>query len=75
MSLDVESAIAERMYKDGGVWHCSDCQFQSPRKDHVTKHVEAKHIVHGGYSCPDCGTVLKTKACYSNHQKRFHSQR
>ena len=53
--LDIETAIAEKMYKNGGLWYCNDCDYKTPNKSHCYEHVEAKHIVHGGYTCQICG--------------------
>ena len=60
------------MFKEGSLWHCIDCGFKSPKKDHVYEHIEAKHIIHGGYNCPYCETVLKTRASLRMHQRNKH---
>ena len=70
--LDLETAIAEKMYKNGGLWYCNDCDYKTPNKSHCYEHVEAKHIVHGGYTCPVCGKILKTSNSYRSHQIKSH---
>ena len=72
--LDIETAIAEKMYKNGGLWYCNDCDYKTPNKSHCYEHVEAKHIVHGGYTCPICGKILKTSGSYRVHQIKSHPQ-
>ena len=72
--LDLETAIAEKMYKNGGLWYCNDCDYKTPNKSHCYEHVEAKHIVHGGYTCPICGKILKTSGSYRVHQIKSHPQ-
>jgi len=74
LSKDIETAIAEKMYKNGGLWYCNDCDYKTPNKSHCYEHVEAKHIVHGGYTCPICGKILKTSGSYRVHQIKSHPQ-
>ena len=60
------------MYKEGNLWKCTECHYQYSQRGHVYKHVEAKHIVHGGYSCQICGRVLKTKESLRVHTYHSH---
>ena len=70
--LDVESAISEKMVKEGSIWYCNDCSYQSGQKGHVYEHVEAKHVIHGGYQCQYCDKVLKSRASVRMHLKQYH---
>ena len=62
--LDVESAIQSKMSKEGSMWYCNDCSYQSNKKSHLYDHVEARHISHPGYQCQYCDKVFKTKDTY-----------
>lgn len=70
--LDVETEISEKMYKEGSIWYCNDCSYQSGQKGHVYEHVEAKHVLHGGYQCQYCDKVLKSRASLRMHLKQYH---
>ena len=55
------------MYRDDGFWMCNDCPYKSAVKSHVSEHVEAKHIIHGGHKCQYCDKVLKTRNSLRGH--------
>ena len=70
--LDVEHAVNSKMYKDGVMWICSECNYQSQKKAHVFEHIEGKHHVHDGYFCQSCQQVFKTKGQFQRHYKNCH---
>ena len=71
---------------DDGSYKCTDCDYVSKFRHNLPKHIEAKHIVHSGYSCPVCLNVyatpgvecdlchknLKTRQAYRMHYHRAH---
>ena len=74
LSKDVENAVKSKMYKDGVMWICTECNYQSHRKVHVFEHIEGKHHVHDGYFCQSCQQVFKTKAGFQRHYKNCQSK-
>merc|ERR1712126_492281 len=60
IAKDIDSEINQRMFKEGSIWYCNDCEYKGS-KSHVYEHVEAKHVTHGGYQCQFCSKILKTK--------------
>ena len=71
--LDIESQICAKMTKEDGIWSCRECIYTSRTKGHVYEHIEAKHVHHGGYICPKCSKLLKTRASLRMHSKHYHS--
>ena len=69
--LDVDSEINQKMFKDGSLWYCNDCEYKGS-KSHVYEHVEAKHVSHGGYQCQFCSKILKTKGSLRVHNHMYH---
>lgn len=72
--LDVEMEIIKKMFKEGIFWYCSDCSYKSGTKSNVYEHVEAKHVIHGGYQCQLCTSVAKTKGSLRVHYNKYHKQ-
>ena len=62
------------MYREEGVWKCSECGYMSANKNNTYEHVEAKHVIHAGYQCPDCDKVYKTSGSLRNHKYTYHKQ-
>ena len=54
------------------MWHCNGCNYTSKRKDHVTQHVECKHIQSVGFVCDICDHFCKDKKSLANHQYNHH---
>ena len=71
--LDVENAVNSKMYKEGVMWTCTECNYQSQKKAHVFEHIEGKHQVHDGYFCQSCQQVFKTKGKFQRHYKNCQS--
>ena len=71
MNLGLENAIDENMFKDGGVWYCKACSYQTERKSNMKDHVEGKHLSQNfGFLCQSCNKTYKTKASLRDHNKR-----
>ena len=52
---------------DDGSYKCADCDYVSKFRHNLPKHIEAKHIIHSGYSCPVCLNVYTTKESLRKH--------
>ena len=70
--LDVENVIVQKMYREDGVWKCSDCDYFSNHKGHTFEHIEAKHVQHSGYQCEICQKIMKTFASLRTHKSKYH---
>ena len=62
------------MFKDGALWTCNECNYQSLKKSHVFEHIEGKHQVHEGYACLVCQQVFKTKGYFQRHFKSCQTE-
>ena len=54
----------------GAGYQCLECGYQSKVSNNVKRHIDAKHIVSTGYSCPQCSEVLRNKVALNNHLAR-----
>ena len=54
----------------GAGYQCLECGYQSKVSNNVKRHIDAKHIVSTGYSCPQCPEVLRNKVALNNHLAR-----
>ena len=70
--LDLDTVINDKMYRDGQIWFCTDCNFQSPKKSNVHEHIESKHVTHSGYYCDICSKLCPTKSSLRMHYNRNH---
>ena len=70
--LDLENVIVQKMYREDGVWKCSDCDYFSSHKGHTFEHIEAKHVQHSGYQCEICNKIMKTFASLRTHKSKYH---
>jgi len=66
--LTVEDEINMKMHRTETMWACKVCPYGSKNKSHVAEHVEAKHIEHMGYECPNCGKLYKNKSSFRQHK-------
>merc|ERR1712098_590928 len=70
LDKDLESIIKDNMLKDGGIWFCMACSYQTQQKSHVYEHIEAKHVEHPGYECSFCKKVFKRKGDFGRHRSQ-----
>ena len=76
----LDALIATKMMKvpesgtNKSVWQCLDCGKEYKLKGDASRHVEAHHIDHPGFSCEMCGKVLKTRDSLRNHIHQLHRQ-
>ena len=48
-------------------WECVICGHRSAKKNDVTRHVEAKHLIFPGFTCSNCQQVYKTRNTLRKH--------
>ena len=58
---------------DSGLFQCTDCSYISKFRHNLPKHIEAKHIDHGGLICPICVKICSTRESLRRHLQK-HSQ-
>jgi len=74
----LDALIATKMLKvpeagtNKSAWRCLDCGKEYKLKGDASRHVEAHHIEHPGFSCEMCGKVLKTRDSLRNHMHQLH---
>ena len=66
------SKMYESLEDQKKVWNCSLCPYSREKKDHVMKHVEAKHC-NLQISC-FCGLVFKRRDVYRQHLRKKHPE-
>ena len=72
-SFTSDVVIANLMQNIGdGFWLCRECGYQSNHKANVRMHIDAKHIISVGETCPHCNQHLKNKIALKNHLARKH---
>jgi len=74
----LDAIIATKMMKvqevgsNKFVWQCLDCGKEYKLKGDTSRHVEAHHVDHPGFSCETCGRTLKTRDSLRNHINQLH---
>ena len=71
LDAQVSSLLAKQM---DGAWACTECGYKSNVKTNVKMHVESKHLVSEGFSCPTCQLLCPNRKSLRNHMTRKHSQ-
>ena len=73
MSYSVDGdAVSSKMIQNGGMWQCTDCDYNSKYKANVYKHVEVRHVEAQQYECSVCGKVLRGINSYNVHIYQKH---
>ena len=69
----MKDAIREMLCRLGdGQWGCSQCEFTSNRASSVGVHIEAKHLMTGGFICQVCNKHCPTRNSFNIHKFRYH---
>ena len=58
------------MWKQDGIWACTDCDYTSKNNSNVYEHIEGKHVSNPGYIC-----LLYNKICSIRKALRCHKYR
>jgi len=70
---ELDTAIMKQMSRRREGWECLNCGFLSKKKSNCASHVESKHILSGGFSCPYCALFCPNrKSLLRNHTDRHH---
>jgi hypothetical protein len=70
------SAIKCKMSRSAdGMWDCTDCDYQTKYRTTLSRHIEAKHVISTGFSCPECEQFCPTRNSLMAHQYRKHDVR
>lgn len=56
----------------GKYWRCSQCGKKSVGKTDITRHIEATHLDHPGFSCDLCGETVRTRNALRQHRTLRH---
>ena len=68
------SDVLESMFfrdVDLGIYKCAHCEYVTPHKTNMKNHVESKHMISSGYTCPVCSKFCATKNAFSLHKSRY----
>jgi len=68
----INQAVLSQMQKNGGVWQCLACLWETNHKTRMYEHVEAKHVQTNGYSCPLCDKFCPSKNSLKFHKSKYH---
>jgi len=69
---ELDTAIMKQMSRRREGWECLNCGFLSKKKSNCASHVESKHILSGGFSCPYCALFCPNRKSLRNHTDRHH---
>ena len=69
---EVLKQAESKMEKDiaTGLWICLVCGIVR-KKSHLFDHIEARHVVHPGYTCDHCVKSYRSRATYRKHRRDF----
>jgi len=71
LDAQVGSLLAKQL---DGAWACTECGYKSNVKTNVKMHVESRHLVSEGFSCPTCQLLCPNRKSLRNHMTRKHGQ-
>lgn len=73
--VDLDAQVGSLLAKQlDGAWACTECGYKSNVKTNVKMHVESRHLVSEGFSCPTCQLLCPNRKSLRNHMTRKHSQ-
>ena len=70
LDAQVNSLLAKQL---DGTWACTECGYKSNVKTNVKMHVESRHLVSEGFSCPTCQLLCPNRKSLRNHMTRKHN--
>ena len=71
MDTDTATVVASMIKKQGNVYKCSECDFQSRYTSHLKEHVQ-KHIEGLEFPCKYCEKVMRSSAALRMHINKNH---
>ena len=54
-----------------GKFQCDNCDYATSHRPNMRNHVESKHTISSGYTCPVCSKFCTTKNAFSLHKSRY----
>jgi len=70
-----DKLIMEYALLENAVWKCTQCEYSTKSKTHMTEHVESKHVDDGlAYACKFCPRTLKSRNTLRLHVYSSHKQ-
>eukprot|EP00092_Neocalanus_flemingeri_P021549 GFUD01023371.1.p1 GENE.GFUD01023371.1~~GFUD01023371.1.p1 ORF type:complete len:338 (+),score=68.33 GFUD01023371.1:50-1015(+) len=70
-----KAAVKTKMVKQGLLWKCLVCGYQTKWKQSLSRHLDTLHNDSFGYNCPYCSKFCRTKDALGKHVKRHHPER
>ena len=58
------------IWKDGLMFGCKVCNYQTPKKAHVKRHLQLKHTPSANLICEFCNNIYKNKLYFDRHKCR-----
>jgi len=73
---DLDEIIQSMMVRssDSNHWNCSSCNYRSANRQHVSYHIESKHLTLEGVTCEQCGIKSKNRRALKMHVVRMHKK-
>ena len=70
---EMDVLVKQRVIRHAdGTFKCAECDYSSKFLHCLKIHIESKHIISNGFSCPECGKHVPTRNALRVHQKRNH---
>jgi hypothetical protein len=58
---------------ENAVWKCTQCEYSTKSKTHMTEHVESKHVNDGlAYGCKFCYKLARSRNLLRAHVNTCH---
>ena len=70
---EVEEQMLREEVEGVALWRCLACPYSTKHKAVLYQHVESKHTVSQGYSCPYCCKFCPSRNALRCHVSRQHN--
>lgn len=57
---------------DSNLFGCIKCDYTTRFSSTIQTHIESKHVDTGGFNCPICSRLCKTRQAMKMHIRRHH---
>jgi hypothetical protein len=71
---NINDVLSQLLLQDPVLHKCPYCNFSSPLKSSMTRHIESVHDKITDFKCPHCDYSSSQKANVSRHIKQIHDQ-
>ena len=71
--LELNNLLRSMVLKlESDLFGCAQCEYSTKFHTTILNHIESKHVITGGFTCPVCPNVCKTRKALKMHKYRKH---